>query len=167
MGLSVSVSRTFQHFFDAAILHATGPARTPGLSFLVWQILLLSAWSWSGGFVVGSLSRPTIWISAALSCLPCLFCLSRFRIESLPRLSLLLFVAPAVWGARRGLRFPQLQRTSAIILAASVTALTIPTWIGKGPWNPNWALIWPAWYLVAASRKPALPSSRENQCRRN
>src|SRR5260370_28185090 len=47
-------------------------------------------------FVVGSMSRRTLWASAALCCSPCLFCLARFRIGSLSRLCLLLFLPRAI-----------------------------------------------------------------------
>jgi hypothetical protein len=39
-------------------------------------------------------------------------------------------------------------------LAAGLTVLTIPTWNTKGLWIPNWALSWPAWYLVATAERP-------------
>jgi hypothetical protein len=31
--------------------------------------------------------------------------------------------------------------------------LTIPTWSSGGAWIPNWALSWPAWFLVATARR--------------
>jgi len=40
------------------------------------------------------------------------------------------------------------------VLAVALTALTIPTWSSKGAWIPNWALSWPAWYLVATAQRP-------------
>jgi hypothetical protein len=114
---------------------------------------LLLGWSWTGGFVVGAISRRTVWVSAVLCFAPCVFCLSRFRIESLSRLCLLLFLLPAVWGVSRGLQIARIKLRSAIVLAAAVTALTIPMWSSKGPWIPNWALSWPVWYLVATARR--------------
>lgn len=155
MGFSVTVSRTYQQSINSTILKTTGLSLTPGLSLLLWQVLLLASWSWTGGFVVGALSRRTIWASAALCCLPCLFCLSRFNIESLSRFCLLLFLAPALWGACQGLRFTRIKLGPAIVLASAVTVLTIPTWNSNGPWLPNWALSWPAWYLVATARRPS------------
>ena len=154
MGFSVSVSRAYQQFIDTTILKTTGLTAGPGFSLLLCNSALLLGWSWTGGFVVGSLSRRTLWVSAALSAAPCLFCLSRFRIECLSRLCLLLFLAPALWGVYRGLGVARMKLSSAIVLAVGVTALTIPTWTSKGAWIPNWALSWPAWYLVATARKP-------------
>ena len=154
MGLSVSISRTFQQFLDRS-LQAAGFSIGPGFWLFVCQALLLIGWAWTGGLVAGSVSRRTVWATAALSAMPCLFCLARFRIESLSRLCLLLFLPPAIWGVRRGIRSVRIKLKPAIAVAVAVTALTIPTWSTKGAWIPNWALSWPAWYLVAAARKTA------------
>jgi hypothetical protein len=153
MGFSLSVSRAYQQLAGGPILHATGIDIRPGFALFLCNVLLLAAWSWTGGFVVGSVSRRTIWVSAALSFIPCLFCLERFRIECLSRLCLLLFLPIALWGARRGLQMARIKRSSAVALAIAVTALTIPTWTSSGAWIPNWALSWPAWFLVATARR--------------
>ena len=153
MGFSLSVSRAYQQLVGVPLLHATGVAVGPGFTLFLCNVLLLAAWSWTGGFVVGSVSRRTIWVSAALSFAPCLFCLERFRVECLSRLCLLLFLPVALWGVRRGLQIARIKRSSAIALAVAVTALTIPMWSSSGAWIPNWALSWPAWYLVATARR--------------
>jgi hypothetical protein len=153
MGFSLSVSRAYQQLIAGPILHATGVTVGPGLALFVCNVLLLAAWSWTGGFVVGSISRRTVWVSAALSFAPCAFCLERFRVESLSRLCLLLFLPVALWGAHKGLQVARIKRSSAIALAIAVTALTIPTWSSGGAWIPNWALSWPAWFLVATARR--------------
>jgi hypothetical protein len=160
MGLSVSVSRAYRELIDPAILQATGVTVSPGFWLLVCNVALLVAWSWTGGFVVGSISRRTVWVSAALSSLPCMFCLARFRIESLSRFCLLLFLLPAIWGVRRGLRIARIKLGPAIALAITVTALTIPTWSSSGAWIPNWALSWPAWFLVATAERHGWPLGR-------
>lgn len=143
MGFSLSVSHAYQQFLNT-------PMRA-GFSLFVCNVLLLAGWSWTGGFVVGSVSRRTVWVSAVLSFLPCLFCLERFRMESLSRFCLLLFLPPAIWGVWRGLRIARIKPSGAIVLALAVTALTIPMWNSKGAWIPNWALSWPAWYLAATA----------------
>jgi hypothetical protein len=153
MGFSLSVSRAYQQLVGGPILHATGVTVGPGFALFLCNVLLLAAWSWTGGFVVGSVSRRTVWVSAALSFAPCLFCLERFRVESLSRLCLVLFLPVALWGAHRGLQIAKIKRSSAIALAIAVTALTIPTWSSSGAWIPNWALSWPAWFLVATARR--------------
>ena len=153
MGFSLSVSHAYQQLIGGPILHATGVTVGPGFALFLCNVLLLAAWSWTGGFVVGSVSRRTVWVSAALSFAPCVFCLERFRVESLSRLCLLLFVPVALWGAHRGLQVARIKRSSAIALAIAITALTIPTWSSAGAWIPNWALSWPAWFLVATARR--------------
>lgn len=155
MGVSLSVSHAYQQFIGPTLLNATGLRVGPGFTLLLCNVLLLTAWSWTSGFVIGSVSRRTVWISAILSFVPCLFCLERFRVESLSRFCLLLFLIPAIWGVRRGLRIAQIKPASAVILAAAVTVLTVPAWNSTGPWIPNWALSWPAWYLVATARSSA------------
>ena len=149
MGFSLSVSQTYQRLIDPTVFKATGLTVGPGFMLLLCNVLLLIGWSWTGGFVVGSVSRRTVRASAVLSFLPCVFCLARFRVESLSRFCLLLFLLPAIWGVRRGLHIAQIKLRSALILAVLITVLTIPTWSSNGSWIPNWALSWPAWYLVA------------------
>jgi hypothetical protein len=152
MGFSISVSQSYQQFIGPEILRATGLPVRPGFCLLLCNIFLLVGWSWTGGFVMGSVSRRTVWVSALLSFVPCLFCLARFRVESLSRFCLLVFLLPAIWGALRGLRVIRIERTSAIVLALAVTVLTIPAWSRTGLWIPNFLLSWPAWYLVATAQ---------------
>jgi hypothetical protein len=154
MGFSLSVSRAYQQFIGPTIHQATGLTVGPGFSLLLCNVALLIGWAWTGGFVVGSVSRRTVWVSATLTFAPCVFCLERFRVESLSRLCLLLFLPPAIWGVGRGLQIGRIKLSSAVVLAVALTALTIPTWNSKGAWIPNWALSWPAWYLVATAQKP-------------
>src|ERR1700750_3266112 len=105
MGLSVSIAQSGQRWINANLLNGVHLTLGPGLAILLSNITLLIAWSFTGAFVMGSLSRRTVRLSIALSFVPCLFCLARFRIESLSRLCLLLFLIPAAWGLTRGLRF--------------------------------------------------------------
>ena len=141
MGFSLSVSWSCLRFVNSS---------GAGLVLLMSHIFLLVAWSWTGGFVVSSVSRRTLWASLVASCLPCLFCLARFRESSLPRLCLILFLAPAIWGVYQGLQITRIRLRSAIVLAVAVTLLTIPIWSG-GVGVLNWGLIWPAWYMVVTA----------------
>lgn len=154
MGFSVSISQAYQQVIGSALFKVTGLNGGPGLSLLLCNIALLAGWAWTGGFAVGSLSRRTLWVSASLSFAPCVFCLERFRIASLSRFCLLLFLPPAIWGVRKGLKIAHMKLSASVALAIALTALTIPTWSRKGAWIPNWALSWPAWYLVATAEKP-------------
>src|ERR1700727_2507403 len=115
MGFSLSVSRAYQQYVGVSILHATGFNVGPGFALLACNVMLLAGWAWTGGFVVGSVSRRTVWVSAILSFAPCLFCLERFRIHSLSRFCLLLFLPPAIWGAWRGLRIARIKLSAAVV----------------------------------------------------
>jgi hypothetical protein len=141
MGYSLSVSSTYRQF----------AGQGAGFWLLISHVFLLFAWSWTGGFVVGSLSRRTLWVSIAASCLPCLFCLARFRECSLPRLCLLLFLVPAIWGLHRGLRHTRTNLHLAIVLAVATTVAMIPMA------SIMWVLVWPAWYIVAVEKTRRQP----------
>jgi hypothetical protein len=161
MGASVSVSWSYQRLLCPELLKAAALTRGSGVVVLLWQAALLVAWAWTGGFVVGATSRRTLWASGALCYAPCLFCLSRFRIESLSRWCLLLFLLPAILGVRQGLKKSRMGWWPALALALAVTVLMIPTWsAAERSWTVsqlglNWALSFPPWYLVVTARRPA------------
>src|SRR5579863_9155856 len=100
MGFSLSVGWSYQNFIRLGV----------GFWPLISRFSLLVAWSWTGGFVVGSLSRRTLWASIAATCSPCLFCLARFRESSLPSICLLLFLVPAISGVLKGLQNTRIKR---------------------------------------------------------
>ena len=66
MGFSLSVSQAYQRFIDPAIFKMTGLTLGAGFWLLLCNICLLVGWAWTGGFVVGSVSRRTVWVSVAL-----------------------------------------------------------------------------------------------------
>jgi hypothetical protein len=154
MGISLSVSNGYQlcawllrnhQLFDPKLVRETGLIIGPKIGFVFCQFLLLLGLAWTVGFVVGRLSRRTLWMSALLCFSPCMFCLARFRIPEMSRVSLLLFLLPAIWGAWYGLR------------AVRITALMIRvwgaahTWSSSGLWTANWLLLWPVWYLAVSA----------------
>jgi hypothetical protein len=155
MGTSVSISLAWVQLGGG--MAAAGQFVSPGAGILSAQVVLLVAWSWSGGFALGSISRPTLWASAVASGLPCLFCLSRFQHESLSRFCLLLFLVPAISGVRSGLRLTRLHRVAAWAIATIVTVALLPLWRNGAAggnlraWVWAGALCWPAWYLVATA----------------
>ena len=151
MGFSVSIAQTYQSVIGSTVLHAAGGKAGSGLTVLLSNIGLLAAWSATVGFAVGTISRRTIWASAAFSLLACVFCLARFRIDSLSRLSLLIFLPPAIAGLCFGLRTSRVRFGGSLAAAIVTTALTLPHWNKPGAWLPNCILSWPAWYLVAAA----------------
>jgi hypothetical protein len=160
MGLSVSVSWLFPQ-----VLHAVAEIEphinlvSYGIQHLVPKLLILTGCAFACGFVVRMLSQRTFWVSAAACFVPCLFCLARFRIESLSGLCLLLFLVPAGWGVREAMRGRRLGLRTAIGLAAGLTALSALT--SNSSWL-NWLflvpLLWPAWYMVVMARRTTLPT---------
>jgi hypothetical protein len=160
MGASLSVAWSYMRLLCPELLAQASLSKPSAVLVLLWHALLLIGWSWTGGFVVGSVSRRTLWASALLCYSPCVRCLSQFRIESLSKFCLLLFLLPAILGVQRGLRISGMRLSSALMIAASLTLLMIPTWSDGNwrwwsaqPWNWNWALNLPAWYLVFAAWK--------------
>ncbi|HEX3472073.1 MAG TPA: hypothetical protein VHT28_12900 [Silvibacterium sp.] len=151
MGASLSVSSAYQRVFVTRV--AGGISMSPGgLWVLACGAVLLMAWSWTGGFLVGALSRRTLWASALLCISPCFFCLTRFRIESLSRLCLLLFLVPAISGVCQGVRLIHLKSRVALALAVTATTLMVLMWSSGGFQVLNLMLMWPAWYIAATAR---------------
>lgn len=139
MGISVALSRTFvSHFAWKDVL--------PGVVLCEFFLLLVCAWS--GGFVLHAISRRTFWLSALVCFMPCLFCLARFRIESLSRFSLLLFLLPAIAGVLCSRRYAMIGRMWSVALALSATLCMVMLSSMTPIWILNWALLWPAWFLA-------------------
>lgn len=151
LGVSFSFSRAWQQFVSPLSLKVSGTPVELSLPYLLCHLGLLVGWSWTAGFVVVRMSRRTVWASAVLSVLPCVLCLTRFNAQSMSRLSVLLFLPPAVWGAWRGLRTTKIKSSATIAIAAAITALTFATAGARSSWLINWVLGWPAWYLVATA----------------
>ena len=152
MGFSVSISSIYERLVDRRILIGSPHPIHEAFFQLLCRGLLLIGGSWACGFVMGWMSRRTLWVSIASSCFPCLFCLVRFREPSLSRLCLFLFLLPAIWGVRQALRLTRLNLTFAIFLAIAITTLTILPTNSRGVWALNWTLVWPAWYIVATAQ---------------
>lgn len=153
MGASVSVSQTFMRLNGHKVPDYGRPETLHDLVYLLCQVFLLLACSWAGGFAAASVSRRTLWVSASLCVLPCFICMARFRIESLSRVSLLLFLPPAILGVRRGLGIAQIKLNFAVMLALAITISMVQILSGGGSRVISWALLWPAWYLVASARQ--------------
>jgi hypothetical protein len=161
MGVSLSVSQ--------ACLKVAESGATPdgSLTWLLTQLCLLLGWSWTSGFVVGSLSRRTLWASVALCCWPCFVCLSKFHLESLSPLCLLWFLIPAALGVRQGMRGSRISLTAAVLVTFALTLAMAVAWHGNAQrwWSPPWWLVdalmsWPAFYLVSRAMK----SQRRSVC---
>ena len=155
MAVSVSVSSMYERLIDHSILTGSSPLTHEGFLQLLYRGLLLIGCSWACGFVMGSLSRRTLWVSIASSCFACLFCLVRFGEPSLSRLCLFIFLLPAIWGIRQALRLIRINLALAIFLAIAITTLMILPSNSRGLWTLNWSLVWPAWYIVATAQGSA------------
>ena len=146
MGTFVVVSSTIQHMRWRMV------AAHDVLNCLAIAFLLACA-SWSAGLAVTSISRKTLWLSGISCLLPCVFCFCRFRIESLPRLSLFLFLFPAALGAWQSIRTMRIRRGFAAALAIALTMWIALTWT-RGL-SLNAVLLWPSWYILATAYRKA------------
>ena len=169
MGFSLSVSVAFLKI--AGHGEAAARAISPGFPLLAGHVLLLVGWSWTGGFLIGAVSRRTLWASLASYCAPCLFCLSRFHAQTLSKYCLLLFVLPAAAGILQGLRHPRLRLNTALAVALLLTALSLPArresgehWWSPHAWVLNATLTWPAWFLVATARRRQAQAASASPC---
>jgi hypothetical protein len=154
MGVSLSVSCTFERLAGLEVFAPCAPTGQEDFPLLLCHIALLTIWAWTGGFVVGFVSRRTLWVSVIAGLAPCAFCLTRFHYVELSRFCLLLFVLPALLGLLQGLRLVRVKPGAAAALAMVATALMIWAWTGGALWVFNWALILPAWYIVLLARRP-------------
>jgi hypothetical protein len=155
MTASLSVSCTYQRLVNHKVYAGLWPTGHEGFPLLLCHIFLLIAWSWSAGYMVGTASRRTLWASAVLSVLPCCF----FLCLPFAGPSFLLFLPPAIWGVRRGWQGAPISLRAASVLALTTTVLMISAWSNEALWVVNWALLCPAWYLVAAAWQSG-PKSR-------
>lgn len=162
MYVSVSVTCTFDRLMGFQISR-WAPTGHEGFALLLCHIFLLIAWSWTGGFTLGSLSPRTLWLNATLGWFLALYFANHFRhfgSESLANLSPYLFLVPAIWGICQGIRTVRLRRGPAFLLATTITLLTTAAWIDNALWILNWFLLIPAWYLVVTARRGARDESR-------
>jgi len=153
MGFSVSIASICERLAHHQILIEPLGGIDEAFISLFCRGLLLIGGSWVCGYVVGSVSPKTLWMSIVSCCFPCLFCLVRFREPSLSKFCLFLFLLPAVWGVHHALRLTRINLRLAILLAIAITTLTLLPTNSRGVWLLNWSLVWPAWYLVAMARQ--------------
>ena len=153
MGVSVSASSMHERLIDHRILVESPQAIHEGFFQLLCRGLLLIGCSWACGFVIGPLSRRTLWVSLASSCFACLFCLLGFREPSLSRLCLFLFLLRGIWEIRQALRLIRINLALAVFLAAAITTSMILPSNSRGLWTLNWSLVWPALYILATAKR--------------
>jgi len=151
LGFSFAISTELRDRFFSVSLLVRSPASPAETVLLLCQIVVLLVCSWTAGFTVESLSRKTIVATAVCCFLPCLFCLTRFHHESLPRLSLLLFLVPGIAGVRFSRCGGTISRHWAIPLALAETISMAVLAAHRNFWALNWVLVGPAWYLAVRS----------------
>lgn len=142
LGASFRLSLGFRDF-----LHGGGFGQP-----LLYQAGLMTAWAWTGGFVIGAQLRRTGWVSPLLFAIPCLSCLMEFHEPSLSSLCLLLFVPPALFGAICGRRWMGLGLAPALALMSATMGIML-LWHDMP--TPNWLLLLPALYLTWTSARPS------------
>jgi outer membrane protein assembly factor BamB len=138
--------------------------------------LTLICWSWTSGFVIGSLSRRAVWINAVLFCCVLfgellaapqrrgdvqdpVFSLGFYRsvFPLILRIALVLF--PALWGMCKGVRLVTLSLFQTILWAALLASLTAravrdPEVSGIFGWELPLLLLavtWPIGYMIATA----------------
>jgi hypothetical protein len=117
---------------------------------LFYQAALTIVWAWTSGFLLGSLSWRTGWVSALLCVIPCLRCLLEFREPSLSSFCLFLFIPPGLMGAVLGRHWRRLGLAPAVVLALTTASIML-LWHGMPA--SNWLLFLPALYLALTSGK--------------
>jgi len=155
MGASLSISCTYERLTRGQMFGACAPTGHEGPLLLACHIALLLIWAWTSGFVVGSVSRATLWVSVAVCLSPCLYCLSKFHESSVSAACLYLFLPPAILGARQGLRMIRIRPGVALAVAGLATALMVCAWGNGALFSLNWALIFPAWFIALLAWSPA------------
>ena len=128
-----------------------------GYGSVLWEALLMLLWAWTSGFVSGSLSGKTRWVSGILCAIACLSCVLRFQDTSLSRLCVLLFLLPGMVGAVQGVRQARLSHRTALTMAIAMTALML---VWGGMYMRNWLLLLPAWWLVAHAERSKLTNEK-------
>lgn len=146
--LDAALSVELRTYWVYGVHYETGLTVGQEIAQLVCLSLALLLWSWTSGFVLGSLSGRAIWLTRALFYLVLLdaswarFLLSghiAFHKARLPliilaavvplRISTFVFLLAAIWGVRRGLRLRTLGFRQTLLLAVAIAILTsLLTW---------------------------------------
>jgi len=163
MGVSFSISHDFQRLMgEPQPCTACVPTAREDPFLLLCQFALLLLWAWSVGFVVGCVSRRTLWASCVLGALPCAYCLSKFHETSLTPLCLLMFVPPAIAGIYRSVRINAIGQKTSVAMLITTTALMFGAWANGAWWAPNWMLILPVSFTVLLAWRPYLWRASSN-----
>jgi hypothetical protein len=159
------------------ILSQIGLSVRHGVVLLALSSLLLFCWSWAAGFVLGAMSRRTIWFNGILFCLALLFLGSQlnrpyqdgayqYSVDGWP-LPLVFYTAilplilqttliflPSLWGMHQGLQPPSRLLQAILWVVAVVVAPSVGSlfwWPFHGSWQMRLLLLaayWPVGYLA-------------------
>jgi hypothetical protein len=162
LGFSFAISMELREQFLSGRLLSHSAASPAKAASILCQIVVLLVCSWTAGFIVESLSRKTVAVSAVCCFLPCLFCLMRFQHQPLPRLCLLLFLLPGIAGVCFSRCGGAISRRWAIALALAGTLSMAVLAVRGHLWALNWELVAPAWSLALRPLRPGHPSILEN-----
>lgn len=160
--VSISVTFTSARLMGLRI-NQWAPTGHEGLPMLLGHIFLLIAWAWTSGFAVGSLSPRTIGWNLAVSLSVFVHYRMNFHVGTVSPAYALLFVAPAAWGIRQGMRKSRLPFRPICLLFATMAAIMTAAWIRDELWIFNWLLLAPALFLVASARRSQTDRSRVQQ----
>jgi hypothetical protein len=152
-----------------------------GAEFLL-AFLTLACWSWTSGFVLGSLSRRAIWVNGALFCVvlfgefiatpprpdehAAVFSLTFYRAVFPLLVRTTLVLIPFVWGMCIGFRRATLPVRQAIACAIALITMTASTMRGLEMSASGWlhirsvwlhlvpiAVLWPVAYILFTSTR--------------
>lgn len=151
-------------YWRHGVHYGTGLSVGEDAVYLVSLFLAVFSWSWASGFVLGSLSGRTAWLTGTLFCLVVHSSyslrlpgvqLSRIFGLILPMsLPMLPFLIGAIWGMNRGVRLRVLDLRHALPLAAVIAILTLlVTWTGG--WYETVREVWSegAWHAIPWPRR--------------
>jgi hypothetical protein len=148
--LNVDLGQQLTAYYTYGVHFGTLLTPQQDIAFLICLAVALLVWSWTCGFVLGSLSGRAVWLTwsvfylMVLDCATVRFILSgniilrdpqplRIMIAAILPLNpaILLFSVSSLWGASMGVRRRVLPRRTAYALASAITIFTIlVTWMG-------------------------------------
>ena len=131
MVASFSVTCTYQRLVNHRVFAGHSPTGHEGFPLLLCHMVLLIAWSWTAGYVVGSVSRRTLWASVVLAAVPF------FAFPVHVGLLVVLLSVPAardLWRLAGMARLPDLIPRS-FVLALTMTVLMISAWSNQALWT--------------------------------
>src|SRR5580658_309405 len=119
-------------YWRHGVHYGTGLSVGEDAVYLVCLFLAVFSWSWTSGFVLGSLSGRAAWLTGALFCLVVHSSYSlrlpgvQLSTMSLPMMP---FLISAIWGMKRGVRLRALRFQRVLLVAGVIVILTsLLTW---------------------------------------